>query len=113
MLNENAKILTGWVDNFFKLENFLLKYYFSLHHIMEVNLYDIEWAQLKAIHHKADARQRDRIMAILMLDRGYTFQETAEVLLIDDMTIRRWWFYTRPKRWVISLPIIIMGVMEN
>lgn len=57
---------------------------------MDVNLDDIERAQLKAIHRKADARQRDRIKAILMLDRGYTFQETAEVLLVDDMTIRRW-----------------------
>jgi len=57
---------------------------------MNVTLDDKERTQLKALHRKVDAKQRDRIKAILMLDKGYSFQETAEVLLVDDMTIRRW-----------------------
>jgi transposase len=39
--------------------------------------------------HKAekDARVRDRIKAVLMADRGWTYKEIAEALLIDEVTV--------------------------
>ena len=37
-----------------------------------------------------ERRPADRIKAILLLDDGWTYEEIAEVLLLDDETIRRW-----------------------
>jgi transposase len=46
----------------------------------------------KSLHkrYKKDQRKSDRIKAILMLNKGYTYTEISEVLLLDDSTIRRW-----------------------
>lgn len=43
--------------------------------------------------HKVCRNQKkaDRIKAILMLNSGYTQAEIAEVLLVDESTIWRWW----------------------
>ena len=35
-------------------------------------------------------REGDRIKAILLLNKGYSYEEIAELLLIDDGTVRRW-----------------------
>jgi len=42
--------------------------------------------------HKAERRKQpsDKIKAILMLDRGFTFEEIARILLLDPTTIWRW-----------------------
>ena len=37
-----------------------------------------------------DKKKADRIKSILMLDKGFSYSEIAELLLLDDMTIRRW-----------------------
>ena len=37
-----------------------------------------------------DKKKADRIKSILMLDKGFSYSEVAELLLLDDMTIRRW-----------------------
>lgn len=36
-----------------------------------------------------DGRIRDRIKAVLLYDNGYSYQQIAEILLLDDETIRR------------------------
>ncbi len=37
-----------------------------------------------------DRKQADKIKTILSLDRGLSYQEVAELLLLDDATIRRY-----------------------
>jgi len=50
-----------------------------------------EVTSLKALHKKADKKQRDKIKAILMLNKGYEYGEIAEILLIDYTTVWRWY----------------------
>jgi transposase len=45
---------------------------------------------LKLLHKRADRKQRDKIKAILSLNRGYSYAEIAEILLIDQSTLWRW-----------------------
>src|SRR5512139_2559165 len=35
-------------------------------------------------------KQADRIKTILFLNRGFSFEETAKLLLLDDTTVRRY-----------------------
>jgi len=45
----------------------------------------------KRLHKKThNLREGDRIKAILLLNKGFSYEEVAEVLLIDDGTVRRW-----------------------
>lgn len=57
-------------------------------------LSDQQRVELQKSHRKAkqmrDAHKADRIKAILMLDDGYTFEQVAKALLLDDETIRRY-----------------------
>jgi len=46
---------------------------------------------LKSRHKKADKKQRDKIKGILLLNRGYEYAEIAEILLIDQSTLWRWY----------------------
>lgn len=39
--------------------------------------------------YERDVRVRDRIKAVLMYDNGYSYTEIAEILLLDDETVRR------------------------
>jgi len=43
------------------------------------------------IQHKSerDGRIRDRIKAVLLHDKGYSYTKIAEILLLDDETVRR------------------------
>ena len=50
-----------------------------------------EIAALKSLHKKADRKQRDKIKGILLLNRGYGYSEIAEILLIDQSTVWRWY----------------------
>lgn len=50
-----------------------------------------EIAALKSLHKTADRKQRDKIKGILLLNRGYEYSEIAEILLIDQSTIWRWY----------------------
>ena len=46
--------------------------------------------ELKDRHKKErDKRICDRIKAVLLINKGYTYQQVAEILLLDDETIRR------------------------
>jgi transposase len=45
----------------------------------------------KQIHKQTRSlREGDRIKAILLLNKGYSYKEVAELLLIDAGTVRRW-----------------------
>ena len=46
--------------------------------------------ELRQLHRKTHPKKKDRIKAILMLNNGYSYEEIAEVLILDDSTIRRW-----------------------
>jgi transposase len=43
-------------------------------------------------HHKAERMRRfaDRIKAVLLIDSGWTYEEVAEALFLDDATVRRY-----------------------
>jgi transposase len=46
---------------------------------------------LQEAHHDSRLRKSaDRIKTILLLDKGYSYGEVAVILLLDDMTIRRY-----------------------
>jgi len=46
---------------------------------------------LQEAHHSSKLRKSaDRIKAILLLDEGFSYRQTARILLLDDMTIRRY-----------------------
>ena len=47
-------------------------------------------SDFKKLHKTASLEKRDRIKAVLMLNSGYTQQEIAEVLIIDETTVWRW-----------------------
>jgi transposase len=53
-------------------------------------LTNAEILDLKTKHKSCDRKHADRIKAILMLDKGYSYEFIAEVLLMDGTTIRRW-----------------------
>lgn len=54
-------------------------------------LTETEKEELKQLHRGVrDKKSGDRIKSILMLDKGYTFYEIAELLLLEEKTIRRW-----------------------
>jgi len=46
---------------------------------------------LQEAHHNSRLRKSaDRIKAILLLDGGFSYEQVAEILLLDDMTVRRY-----------------------
>jgi transposase len=53
-----------------------------------LNTYQVN--AFRKLHHTVHPSKRDRIKAILMLNSGYSYEHIAEVLLVDDSTIRRW-----------------------
>ena len=59
--------------------------------LMNDFLNDKEIDALKSLHRKADRKQRDKIKGILLLNRGYGYAEIAEILLIDQSTLWRWY----------------------
>jgi transposase len=55
-----------------------------------MNLPESKIIELKARHKKErDKRICDRIKAVLLINTGYTYQEVANILLLDDDTVRR------------------------
>ncbi len=55
-----------------------------------MNLTLEEIKQLKALHKREqNGRARDRIKAVLLINDGYTYEQVANILLLDDSTIRR------------------------
>lgn len=48
---------------------------------------DLRWRHRKS----REKRICDKIKAILLLDKDYSYEQIADVLLIDDSTIRRWY----------------------
>ena len=58
---------------------------------MKITLREEEIESLKQRHRaQTDGRKRDRIKAILMLNRGYTAREVSEVLMLNENTITGW-----------------------
>lgn len=56
----------------------------------KIKLTDIERNRLVEIHRNLrDKRVADRIKAIILLDKGYSIQETSKILLIDNDTITK------------------------
>jgi transposase len=57
----------------------------------QIKLTEKERINLIATHKKnMRAKEADKIKAVLLLDKGYSHQETAEILLIDENTITNW-----------------------
>lgn len=55
-----------------------------------MNLSQDQIDDLRARHRKErDGRVRDRIKAVLLINKGYSYQQAAEILLLDDETVRR------------------------
>ena len=47
--------------------------------------------EYKRVHKKCkDKHFADRIKSILALDKGHSFEHIAELLMIDDTSVRRW-----------------------
>jgi transposase len=61
---------------------------FPLQHFQLLSQKEI--SDLKWRHRNSDRRTADKIKTILMLDKGFSFEEIASVLILDDATIRRW-----------------------
>jgi transposase len=59
--------------------------------VEKIKLSSEEKAELKRLHRTLkDRKSSDRIKAILMLDDGYSGQEIATILLLDENTITAW-----------------------
>ena len=55
-----------------------------------MNLTEDKIKELKAQHKKErDGRTRDRIKAVLLINKGYDYKQVADILLLDDDTVRR------------------------
>lgn len=54
-------------------------------------LWDDEVIEIKKQHKKCQVkRYADRLKAMLLLNKGHSFAEVAEILILDDDTIRNW-----------------------
>jgi len=59
---------------------------------MESFLTQQQVVEYKKLHKQCKSmREGDRIKAILLLNRGFSYQQTAEILLMDEDSIRRWY----------------------
>lgn len=55
-------------------------------------LWDDEVAEIKKQHRQCQVkRYADRLKAMLLLNKGHSFAEVAEILILDDDTVRRWY----------------------
>ena len=58
---------------------------------MAIKLTKQQRAELKRLHrHEHGRRFAVRIKALLLLDDGWSYSEVAEILLLDDQTIRNY-----------------------
>src|ERR1035437_616627 len=68
------------------------KYLHFLCQIMRDFLTPEQIAKYRQMHKNIKVqKQADRIKAILLLNSGYSYEQIAEILLIDDGTVRRWY----------------------
>ena len=84
----NGQLTNGaenWSDSWKTFSNGL--FYFAA---MSGFLTPGQVTEYKRLHKGASSEKRDRIKAILMLNSGYSQSEIAEVLLLDESTIWRW-----------------------
>jgi len=55
-----------------------------------LNIYQVTaYKQMHALY-RNNQKKSDRIKAILLLNKGFSYEEIAEILLIDNTTVRRW-----------------------
>ena len=82
------------------INNLLFKNNVVLNIVLQLLHFSLQWMsaflspaqvfELRQLHRKTHPKKKDRIKAILMLNSGYSYEEIAEVLILDDSTIRRW-----------------------
>src|ERR1044071_8445724 len=61
---------------------------------MESFLSQLQEKEYRQLHKRCkDKRQADRIKAILLLNKGWSYEAIADALMIDDYTLRRWYAY--------------------
>lgn len=54
-------------------------------------LFDEEVVEIMQLHKKCQVKRfADRLKAMLLLNKGYSFAEVAEILILDDDTVRNW-----------------------
>jgi hypothetical protein len=54
-----------------------------------INLSIIDETSLKQMHKfEKNKKKADRIKTILLLNKGFSYKEVSEILLLDDKTIR-------------------------
>ena len=59
--------------------------------IKRINLTKEELIELKRCHKAIKVgKEKDKIKAILLLDKGYSYTKIAEILLIEDDTVKDW-----------------------
>src|ERR1035437_7016598 len=64
------------------------QYFFGI--LMNNFLDDGQRASLRSAHRlERDGKIRDRIKAVLMADRGKSISDIADILLVDEETVRR------------------------
>ncbi len=67
------------------------EYLTFLCHVMRDFLTSEQIANYKRMHKQVRTlREGDRIKLILLLNKGYSYEQVAELLLIDEGTVRRW-----------------------
>lgn len=81
--------ITMFKNNFFK--DMFVRIWDIILSLMSHFLSPTEVSSLRSMHKKShEKRVCDKLKAILMLNSGYSYEMIAEVLLLDDSTIRRW-----------------------
>jgi DNA-binding NarL/FixJ family response regulator len=56
--------------------------------MQKIELLDEQILVLRTIHRATkDRKKADRVKAILLLHRGFSVKETAEILLLDERTV--------------------------
>ena len=71
---------------------------------MDFNLTDEEIKFLKAFHKKVkDRKIADKVKCVVALAQGFSFEDIANILLIDERTARRY-FDTYKKDKIMGVP---------
>jgi len=76
---------------YIQYQDIISRFYGLILFLMSGFLSTEQIAGLRALHRKSrEKRACDKIKALLLLNSGYSYEHIAEVLLLDDATIRRW-----------------------
>ncbi len=56
-----------------------------------LNPYQVTAFKQKDAMYRDNQKKSDRIKSILLLNKRFSYKEIAEILLVDDTTVRRWY----------------------